>query len=133
MTDDKPESTTELASAEAAHRIAAFKADLTSMKLTVGRPTTERRFELFGAAIMIIGIVLVVISYASSLKVKATVGSNIDVLDSNSDQVLAILGLAIAICGGVVYLRYALVRFLRVWLLRQLHDQQVTRRPGGVE
>lgn len=105
-------------------RIDEFKADMAAMKLTTGRPSMEQLAERLGALAMVVGIVLAVVGYSSSLNVTATPGSNIDLLHSNSDQILAVIGLAVAVCGGLVYLRFALVRFLRLWLLRQVYEQR---------
>ena len=108
-------------------RIDEFKADIASMKLTAAKPSTERLLELLGVILMVVGIVVALVSYRAALNVTATPGSNVDVLDSNAHQVLAVVGLAISICGGLVFLRYALVRFLRLWLLRQVYEQRLAR------
>lgn len=106
-------------------RVDQFKAEIAEMKLKTGRTRTERAFEVLGAVLMVAGIVIAFGAYAASLNVKATPGTNVDVLDSNSYVPLAITGLAVSVMGGFVFLRYSLARFLRFWLLRQTYEQRV--------
>jgi hypothetical protein len=106
-------------------RAEQFKAEIAEMKLKTGRARSESMLQLLGVILMVGGIVLALGSYAASLNVTATAGSNVDVLNSNSYLPLAIAGLAISVTGGFVFLRYSLARFLRFWLLRQAYDQRV--------
>src|SRR3546814_9574778 len=59
--------------------------------------------------------------------------------------VLAVLGVAVAVAGGALYLKSALATFLRFWLVRDLHERRAQTdrllaargstgdRTGGVE
>jgi hypothetical protein len=108
----------------AADRAEQFKADIAEMKLKTGRRRGENVLLLLGVALMVAGIAIALGAYSASLNVTATPGSNVDLLDSNSYIALAIAGVAIALTGGIVFLRYSLARFLRFWLLRQAYEQQ---------
>lgn len=110
---------------ETTDRAARFKAEIAEMKLKTGRVRAENLLQLLGVVLMLGGIALALGSYAASLNVTATPGSNVDVLDSNSYLPLAVAGLAISVTGGFVFLRYSLARFLRFWLLRQSYEQRL--------
>jgi hypothetical protein len=47
-----------------------------------------------------------------------------DTRDVISMSILAIFGLALAVVGAAVFLRYALGRFFRFWLLRLIYEQR---------
>jgi LPXTG-motif cell wall-anchored protein len=66
---------------------------------------------------MVAGIVIAFLAYAGS-------GSLSDSRDVQTQTTLAIAGLALAVGGGFVFLRYSLGKFLRLWLLRQMYEGQ---------
>lgn len=105
-------------------RAEQFKADIAEMKLKTGRTRSENVLLLLGVVLMAAGIAITLGAYAASLNVTATPGSNVDLLDSNSYTDLAIVGVALTLTGGILFLRYSLARFLRFWLLRQSYEQQ---------
>jgi uncharacterized membrane protein YidH (DUF202 family) len=105
-------------------RMARFTAEIADLKLKTGRTRTEHLLQVVGAVLMVGGVVLAAGGYAASLEVAATPGSNVDVLNSNSYETLALVGVATSVAGGFVFLRYSLAQFLRFWLLRQSYDQQ---------
>jgi hypothetical protein len=105
-------------------RAERFKTDIAEMKLKTGRARSENLLQLVGLILMVVGIAIAFGAYAASLNVKATPGSNVDILDSNAYMPLAIAGLALSVSGGFVFLRYSLARFLRFWLLRQSYEQR---------
>jgi hypothetical protein len=109
---------------ETTDRAEQFKAEIADMKLKTGRARVESWLQLLGLVLMVVGIAIAFGAYSASLNVTATPGSNVDILDSNSYTPLAIAGLAISVCGGFVFLRYSLARFLRFWLLRQVYEQR---------
>lgn len=105
-------------------RMIRFTAEVADMKLKTGRTRTEHVLQVVGVVLMIGGIILALGAYAASLDVAATPGTNVDVLNSNSYEALALVGVATSVVGGFVFLRYSLAQFLRFWLLRQSYDQQ---------
>lgn len=105
-------------------RMARFTAEVADLKLKTGRTRTEHLLQVVGVVLMVGGVVLAAAGYAASLDVAATPGSNVDVLNSNSHQALALVGVATSVVGGFVFLRYSLAQFLRFWLLRQAYEQQ---------
>jgi uncharacterized membrane protein YidH (DUF202 family) len=108
----------------AGDRMARFTAEIADLKLKTGRTRIEHLLQVVGALLMVGGVVLAAGGYAASLEVAATPGSNVDVLNSNSYETLALVGVATSVVGGFVFLRYSLAQFLRFWLLRQSYDQQ---------
>ena len=106
-------------------RVDRFKAEIAEMKLKTGRSRAESLLQLLGVILMVAGIAIALGAYAASLNVKATPGTNVDVLNSNSYLPLAIAGLATSVTGGFLFLRYSLARFLRFWLLRQSYEQRM--------
>ncbi len=109
-------------------RMAQFTAEVAEMKLKTGRSKVEHSLQVLGVVLMAAGIVVALASYRASLSVVATPGSNVDLLDSNSYEILALAGVATSVVGGFVFLRYSLAQFLRFWLLRQSYE-----RSGGTE
>ncbi|MBX3314719.1 MAG: hypothetical protein KF906_10400 [Actinobacteria bacterium] len=81
--------------------------------LQARRAGREQRFAVAAAVVMAIGLALGVVAYAKS----ATAD---DLLVQNDAQVLAVLGLSLAVVGGVAFLRYSLAGFLRFWLARAI-------------
>ena len=112
-------------STQSDNRAEQFRAEIAEMKLKTGRTRTENLLQLLGVVLMVAGIVIALGAYSASLNVRATPGTNVDLLDSNSYLPLAIAGLAMSVTGGFVFLRYSLARFLRFWLLRQAYEQRV--------
>ncbi len=128
MTDTNTTPTAGLTTAETetgtSDRMIRFTAEVADMKLKTGRTRTEHVLQVAGVVLMVGGIVLALGAYAASLDVAATPGTNVDVLNSNSFEALALVGVATSVVGGFVFLRYSLAQFLRFWLLRQSYDQQ---------
>ena len=116
---------------QAQDRTEQFKAEIAEMKLKTGRTNVENVLEMLGVVLMVAGIAIALGAYKASLNVTATPGSNVDVLDSNSYLPLAVAGLAISVTGGFVFLRYSLAKFLRFWLLRQIHEQRIAIDEAG--
>ena len=46
-------------------------------------------------------------------------------LDQNDAQVLALIGVALTVAGGALFVRYSMAQFLRFWLARLSFEQAV--------
>ena len=99
------------------NRIEQFKSDVADMKLKTGNAGQENLLMAVGALLMVVGVVVSLLLYASSLNLD-------DQRDIQSNIVLAIGMLALAVAGAALFLRYSLAKFLRLWLLRQLYEGQ---------
>ena len=107
MTDEPMDRTTD--------RVEEFKAEIAEMKLKTGRSKAEALLQLLGAVLMIAGIVVAFGAYAASLNVKATPGSNVDMLEL--ERLCAARdrrARASTVAGGFVFLRYSLATLLAV-------------------
>jgi hypothetical protein len=85
----------------------------------VGHRTSrgDRRFVLASAGVMGVGVLLAVVAYAMST-------GQSDTRDVLSSGILAMVGLALVVAGGAVFVRSSMTEFLRFWMLRLLYEQQ---------
>ena len=90
-----------------------FEKAVQEIKSKTGSNERDRLYELTGLFVLFGGAVLTLISYFIA-------GSQN--LEHNEHMILAILGVAISLVGGFVYLRFSIGRYLRFWLLRQIHE-----------
>ncbi|MER7006820.1 hypothetical protein ABT297_27785 [Dactylosporangium sp. NPDC000555] len=98
-------------------RADAFRERIAEMKLPAPAPGRDRVLARLGMLLALLGIVLGVVGYFLS--------HNTDnPLNQNDAQIVAMLGIACAVTGSGVFLRYSLAQFLRVWLLRLIIEQR---------
>lgn len=80
-----------------------------------------------GIVLMIAGPVVALLAYIMS-------HGTTDPLAQRDAIVLALLGIALAVVGAALFLRYSLTNFLRFWLARQSYDlDRVADRVTGEE
>jgi hypothetical protein len=106
-------------------RIERFKADIASgQQKTSGNAAGEKGAAILGVVLMIVGIVLAFAMYIQSSNEGVGKGSTEEILiaqmSQNQQQTLAIAGVGLVFLGAALYLRAALMRFWRFWMLRQL-------------
>ncbi len=99
------------------NRADQFKADLAEMKLKTGGASKDGPLQLVGVLVMVAGVVIAFGAYMSST-------NQSDARDIQSLIILALGGAALAVAGSAIYLRCALAKFLRVWLLRQIMENR---------
>src|SRR3546814_4693150 len=119
-------------------RIEQFKADIADLRIASPSSSRDRLATRVGLAAMAVGVVLPIVAYAMS-------HGTTNPLAQRDALVLAVLGVAVAVAGGALYLKSALATFLRFWLVRDLHERRAKTdhllaargstgdRPGGVE
>ena len=111
---------------ESTERVDQFKAEIAGMKLK--DPATGRDALLLrlGAALMVIGIGVAVVAYILS-------HGTTDPLAQNDYVIVALIGVAVSVAGGAVFLRYSLAQFQRFWLARLIYElrAQTDRVVGG--
>jgi hypothetical protein len=100
-----------------ADREAAFRADVAAMKVRGGTVARERALARLGAVLLVVGMALGGIAYLLSSGTE-------NPLQQRDAIVVALAGVAIAVAGGAVFLRYSLGALLRLWLARQLLDRE---------
>jgi hypothetical protein len=102
---------------ESSDRVEQFKADIADMRLkdpAVGRDTQLLKL---GVGLMAVGIGLTVVAYFVSH------GTNSQ-LTQNDAQTVGMIGIALAVVGGALFLRYSIAQFLRFWLARLIYEMQ---------
>jgi hypothetical protein len=98
-------------------RMDQFKSDVSEMKLKTGTANRDTMFQVAGAVLMVVAVVVALITYSASL-------NQSDTRDVLSSGILAVAMLGVAVLGAAIFLRYSMARFLRLWLLRQLYEGQ---------
>jgi hypothetical protein len=66
---------------------------------------------------MVIGIVMTIVGYAMSYNSDGPLGQN-------DAQIVAIIGLALAVVGAALFVRGSIATFLRFWLARLIYEQK---------
>jgi hypothetical protein len=99
------------------NRADQFKADMAEMKLKTGGASKDGPLQLVGVLAMVAGIVIAFGAYMSST-------GQSDPRDVQSLIIMALGGVALSVAGAAIYLRCALAKFLRVWLLRQIMENR---------
>ncbi len=94
-----------------------FKDDVANQKLKTDQSRFDGVLRIVGIVAMVAGVVGVFIAYNVSL-------AKDDMRDVGSLQTLAVGFLAVTVLGAALYLAAAVTRVLRLWLLRQLVEQQ---------
>lgn len=86
-------------------------------KLKIPDPATARSqlWIRLGVAAMVVGVALGVIAYLMSHNTS-------NPLVQRDALTIALTGVAVAVVGSAVFLRYSLTNFLRFWLARQAFD-----------
>jgi hypothetical protein len=102
--------------APAGSRAEAFREQIAEMKIPTPNAGRDQLLARVGGLIAAVGIALGVIGYFLSS------GTN-NTLDQNDALVLAVLGISCAVVGSAIFLRYSLAGFLRLWLVRLIHEQ----------
>ncbi|MFA1538435.1 hypothetical protein [Actinomadura monticuli] len=94
-----------------------FKDDVAGQKLKTDQSRFDGVLRIVGLVAMVAGVAGVFIAYNVSL-------AKDDMRDVGSLQTLALGFLAVTVLGAALYLAAAVTRVLRLWLLRQLVEQQ---------
>ncbi len=110
-------------------RIERFKADVASgQQKTSGSAAGEKAAATLGIVLMVIGVVLSFGMYIQSSNEEVGGGTTNEILiaqmNQNQQQTLAIAGVGIIFLGAALFLRSALMRFWRFWMLRQLYQNR---------
>ena len=101
----------------AGERSESFKEEVRSLKIKDPNASKEGLYAKLGLALMVAGIVVSVIAYFMSH------GTN-SVLTQNDSLTIGMIGIALTIAGGAVFLRFSIAGFLRFWLARFIVEQQ---------
>jgi len=78
----------------------------------------DRMLLVVGAVLMALGIVVAIYGYALS---HAATNDQRQQLDGIT---VGLIGVAVSVVGGAMFLRYSIAQFLRFWLARFVYEQQ---------
>lgn len=109
--------TAEAAPGASSSRADAFRAQIEEMKIPAPNVGRDKLFARLGALLALAGIVVGIVGYFKSHNTN-------NPLNQNDAQVLALIGLSCSIVGSAVFLRYSIGNFLRLWLIRLIHEQR---------
>lgn len=98
-------------------RVERFKAEAAELNLKAGSANRDGLLQTVGLVVMILGVVIAFLAWQMSQGLS-------DSRDVTTATTLSIAGLTLSVSGGIVFLRYSLGKFLRLWLLRQMYEGQ---------
>jgi len=114
-TETRPTGTA--ATAATSPRLDEFEAEVQKLKVSGGGANPERLGAQWGIGLTIVGFVVAGISWFS-----AQDATKFEVIYRS--QIVAGIGLAIAMVGIVIWLRNSLTRYLRYWIIRLVYEQR---------
>jgi hypothetical protein len=94
-----------------------FKNDIAQIKLKSGNSRFDGPLQILGGILMLVGVVAAFIIYEASL-------SQADPRQIASQQILAVAFLGVTLIGVALFVAASLAQLLRLWLLRQLYENQ---------
>lgn len=107
-------------------RVERFKREIAELRARTSGGRGERSSGLLGAILMVVGPVLAIGSYVQATNEGVGRGTTNEILLAQMNQnqaiILAIVGAAVTLVGVALFLRSALLRFWRFWMLRHLYE-----------
>jgi hypothetical protein len=98
-------------------RLAQFEAEVAKLKVTGGGANPERLGAQWGIGLTVVGFVIGVIAWFSAK-------DSGDVNTILRSQIVAVIGIGVAIVGIVIWARNSLTRYLRYWIIRLVYEQR---------
>jgi hypothetical protein len=98
-------------------RLAQFEAEVAKLKVTGGAANPERRGAQWGIGLTVVGFVVAIIAWFSAK-------DSSDVNTILRSQIIAVIGVGIAIIGIVIWVRNSLTRYMRYWIIRLVYEQR---------
>jgi len=102
---------------ESQDRVEQFKQEIADMKLRDPATGRDRLWLGLGVAGMVAGVALGIISFAMSRSTR-------DPASLNDALTVGLAGIAVAVVGAALFLRYSVASFLRFWLARLIYEQK---------
>ena len=100
-----------------ATRSEVFREQIAEMKIPAPSAGRDRTLARVGFLLGLVGIALGIIGYFVSHDTN-------NALTQNDAVTIGLIGVTCAIVGSAVFLRYSLSQFLRLWLIRLIHEQR---------
>ena len=102
-----------------APRLQEFQAEVDKLGVTGGAANPERTGMIAGVVLFVVAVALGVIAFVVSS------GSS-DQRDQNDMIILALLGVVLALGSVGLFVRYALTRWFRYWLVRLVYEDRAS-------
>ena len=102
---------------ESSDRVEQFKAEIAEMRLKDPAAGRDAQLLKAGVVLMLAGVVVTVVAYFIS-------HGTSDALAQNDALTVGMIGIAVSLVGGAIFLRYSLAQFFRFWLARLIYEQQ---------
>ncbi len=120
-TNSKPGATAESDEATST-RVDRFRAEIAEMGMKDPALARDRLWLRSSVAMMAVGVALTIIAFIAHRGV--TPGLTTTDLEAGDYLVLALVGVAVTVAGGVLFLRYSFAEFARFWLARLIFEQR---------
>ncbi len=98
-------------------RLEQFEAEVAKLKVTGGGANPERLGVQWGIGLTVVGFVVGIIAWFSAK-------DSSDVNTILRSQIVAVIGVGIAIIGIVIWARNSLTRYFRYWIIRIVYEQR---------
>jgi hypothetical protein len=108
-------------------RIERFRNELAELKTATSRGTSEQLLLVLSIVLMVAGIVVAFGAFMTSHQSSADAVGQANQRDM---IVLAVAGVACAVVGSALFLRYSFAKFLRFWMLRQIYENRPAESNG---
>jgi hypothetical protein len=105
------------AGAMSAPRLAQFEDEVSKLKVTGGGANPERLGAQWGIGLVIVGFVIALISWFSAMDATKQA-------DIWRSQIMAAIGIGLAIVGIAIWVRNSITRYLRYWIIRLVYEQR---------
>lgn len=108
-------------------RLEKFLAEVENIGVTGGGANPERTGTLVGLVLFAVGLAVALLA-ALSQRGDSGAGDATavlsEVVSSNNGIIVVVLGLSLAIVGGLIWVRNSLTRYLRYWLVRLIYEDR---------
>jgi hypothetical protein len=104
-------------SSVASERLREFQGEVNQLRVTGGRTNPERNGLILGFVLWVAAIVLEFVAYFSSHGTDSA-------LEQRDMIILACFGVAVAVIGTGLVVRFALTRYFRYWLVRLIYEDR---------
>lgn len=108
-------------------RLEEFRSEVENIGVTGGGASPERLGTIAGLVLLVVGLGVALIA-ALSQRGDAAAGDATamlsEVVSSNNGMIVVVLGLSLAIIGGLIWVRNSLTRYLRYWLVRLIYEDR---------
>jgi hypothetical protein len=112
------ESTIEATDASvASERLREFQGEVNQLRVSGGRANPEKNGLILGFVLWVVAIVLEFVAYFTSHGTDSA-------LEQRDMIILACFGIAVAVIGTGLVVRFALTRYFRYWLVRLIYEDR---------